>query len=72
MVSVYPKDQYKDATLNTHMTLEAVNKAQFPTFGTRTKQIIIWRKTYTQDVILADVSTPILGFDFIKKMQIII
>ena len=36
MVSVYPKDQYKDATLNTHMTLEAVNKAQFPTFGIRT------------------------------------
>ena len=26
MVSVYPKDFYKDATLNRHMNLEAVNK----------------------------------------------
>ena len=70
MVSVYPKDQYKDATLNTHMTLEAVNKSQLQTFGTRTKQIKIGRKTYSQDVILADVSTPILGFDFIKKHRL--
>ena len=70
MVSVYPKDQYKDATLNTHMTLEAVNKSQLPTFGTRTKQVKIGRKTYTQDVILADVPTPILGFDFIKKHRL--
>ena len=70
MVSVYPKDQYKDATLNTRMTLEAVNKSQLPTFGTRTKQIKTVRKTYTQDVILADVPTPILRFDFIKKHRL--
>ena len=67
MGSIYPKEQYKDAELNTHVTLEAVNKSQFPTFGTRIKQIKIGRKTYTQDVILADISTPILGWDLIKN-----
>ena len=70
MVSVYPKVQYKDAILNTHVSLEAVNKSHLPTFGTRTKQVKIGRKTYTQDVILADVPTPILGFDFIKKHRL--
>ena len=67
MVSIYPKSEYHDAALNTSLNLEAVNKSQFPTFGTRTREIKIGRKKYTQDVILADIAMPILGFDFIRK-----
>ena len=70
MVSVYPKDFYRDATLNRHVNLEAVNKSKFPTYGTRTRQVKIGRKVYTQDVILADVPTPILGFNFIRKHRL--
>ena len=45
MVSIYPKTEYQDAALNTSLKLEAVNKTQFPTFGTRTRKIKIGRKT---------------------------
>ena len=70
-VSVWPRGDYKDATINKGLALQAVNGTRIPTFGTRARQIKIGRKAYTQVFILADVDSPIVGWNFIKPNKLI-
>lgn len=69
-VSCWPRQDYEDARLDNSLMLEAVNKARIQTYGTRQKQFKIGRKTYNHQIILADIKTPVLGWDFIKKFKV--
>ena len=70
VVCVWPIRDYPDAVCTPHMLLEAVNGSRLSTFGKRVRAIKIGRKTYNQEVILADVKSPILGWNFIKEYKL--
>ena len=69
-VSVWPKTDYEDATIDRNLALQAVNGTRIPTFGTRIRQIKLGRKAYSQVFILADITCPIVGWNFIKPNRI--
>ena len=69
-VSVWPKQGYTDAKLDNKLALQAVNGTRIPTYGTRTRQIKLGRKSYTKVFILADIQCPIIGWDFIKPNRL--
>ena len=70
VICVWPKADYPDAVCNPHMLLEAVNGSRLSTFGTRTRTVKIGRKAYKQEFVLADIKSPILGWDFIKGHKV--
>ena len=43
-VSVWPKTDYEDATIDRNLALQAVNGTRIPTFGTRIRQIKLGRR----------------------------
>ena len=53
-----------------NIMLEAVNGTRISTFGKRQRPVVIGGKTYMQEVILADVRNPIIGWNFIKNHKI--
>ena len=51
-------------------SLKAVNGSQIKCFGFKDVEIKIGRKTYKFKVIKADVSTPVLGWDFFRRHRL--
>ena len=52
--------------------LAAANGSTIRTFGTRTVQLLIGSQQYEWQFILADVSQPILGADFLRENSILV
>ena len=69
-ISVIPKTYYPNARLDTRVVLKAVNQQKLTTYGKDTLSIKIGRKNYNHTVIISDVETPIMGFDFIKRFKL--
>ena len=69
-VSVWPRGDYADATISQQIALQAVNGTKIPTFGIRTREVKLGRKAYSKQFILADIQTPIIGWDFIKANKV--
>ena len=61
---------FPQAQMDTSVTLQAVNKTQFSTYGKQDIVVRINSKAYTHSVLVADVEQPILGFDFIWRYKI--
>ena len=53
-----------------NMRLKAANNTAIPCYGMKEIEVKIGRKTYKIEAAIADVSKPILGFDFIKKHKL--
>ena len=70
MISVLPKKEYPEAKFDPDVTIEAVNKSKICTYGRKQIQIRIGRKVYNHEVIIADVSQPVLGWDFNRKFHL--
>ena len=68
-VTCWPREDYADEEVDPNLMLEAVNKAKIKTYGKKHKQFKIGRKTYNHTIILADITTPVIGWDFIKKFK---
>ena len=68
--SCWPKSRFPNAKKEPHTKLEAVNKSSIDTFGKTTIQIRIGRKTYSHEVIIADIPKPVLGWDFNEKYRL--
>ena len=69
-ISVIPKQFYPNARLDQKVVLRAVNQQKLTTYGKDTLKIKIGRKSYNHTVIISDVETPIMGWDFIKKFRL--
>ena len=70
VVSCWPRKDYPEAAIDTSILLEAVNKTRIATYGKVTRAVKIGRKTYNTEFILADIETPVLGWDFIVQHKI--
>ena len=68
MVSVWPKEH--DSSPDPNFSLEAVNKTSIRTYGRKKVMIHIGEKPYSKEVILSDVSRPILGWDFMRQYKL--
>ena len=69
-VSVWPRADYPQSNFDPSLALEAVNKTRIPTFGKMDRQVKMGRKAFKQEFILANVSMPVLGWDFIKAYKL--
>ena len=69
-ISVIPKSYYPNARLDQRVVLKAVNQQKLTTYGKDTLSIKIGRKNYNHTVIISDVETPIMGWDFIKRFRL--
>ena len=69
-ISVIPKQMYPNAKLDQRVVLRAVNQQKLTTYGQDNIRIKIGRKSYNHKVIISDVDTPIMGWDFIKKFRL--
>ena len=68
-ISVYPKSRCPSAKRDKTPGLTAVNKSVIKTYGSKTIKLRFDRKIYHHNMLIADISTPILGWDFIKTHQ---
>ena len=68
--SVWPKSKFPQAQIDTSVTLQAVNKTRFSTYGKQDIVVKINNKAYSHSVLIADIEQPILGFDFIWTYKI--
>ena len=50
--------------------LKAVNGSRLKCYGFKTVDIKIGRKTYSHQVVIADVSSPVIGWDFVRKYKL--
>ena len=66
-VCVWPKKNFPRAKLDRSVTLQAVNKSRFQTYGTQEIVIRISDKAYNHTVLVADVDQPIMRFDFVWR-----
>ena len=57
-------------TVDTTMSLRAVNGAVIQCYGRKVMNVKIGRKSYEVEVIKSDVKTPILGWNFIKRHRL--
>ena len=69
-ISVIPKEMYPNAKVDKKVVLKAVNQQKLTTYGQVNIQIKIGRKSYNHEVIISDVDTPIMGWDFIKRFRL--
>ena len=67
--SVWPRTDYPGAIKDTHKALKAVNGTFLPTYGTVHRDIKLCKKTFSHPVLLADVQSPILGWDFLLHFK---
>ena len=68
-VSVYPRSMVTNAKCDVTRGLEAVNGTKIPTFGNKRVKVRFDQKTFEHEMVVADVETGILGFDFLLKFR---
>ena len=71
-VSVLPTNKANSRASNLGPVLTAANGSTIRTFGTRTMQLLIGSHHYDCAFILADVSQPILGADFLRNNSLLV
>ena len=71
-VSVLPATSLDTRSSTCGPTLTAANGSAIRTFGTRTAQLLIGSQQYKWQFILADVSQPILGADFLRDNSLLV
>lgn len=72
-ISVLPKSRFQNATIKDDLVLFAANGTKIPTFGTKTLKIDLnLRREFTWSFVIADVSQPIIGVDFLKYFDLLI
>lgn len=64
-VSVLPASEVDVCQAKGGPALEAANGSAIPTFGTRTVALCFSDQRFTWEFVLAKVSTPLLGADFL-------
>ena len=69
-ISVWPKDKCGSSTLDATSALRAVNGTTISTFGVQTMPIRFNTKIYNHNFVIADVSIPIIGWDFLMKFKL--
>ena len=69
-VTVWPRRDHPESQIDKQCTLRAVNKTKITTYGTTVRQFRIGRKTYNKKVIIADIESPVVGWDFIKEFRL--
>lgn len=69
-VSVWPKAWCENVTVDKNRSLLAINGTKIKTYGSRTEGVRFARKGYQMNMIIADISQPVLGWDFLKKFQL--
>ena len=71
MVSVFPKHYYPHAKIDHTTTLQAVNKSCISTYGSVKRNISFNnKKTYSQEVLIADIDEPVIGWDMIFQYKL--
>ena len=70
-LSVFPKSACPNAKLDENRGLQAVNGTTMPTYGTKIVNIRLDRKSFQQEMVIADIGeTPILGWNFLVNHKI--
>lgn len=73
IVSILPASTFKKTILDNNLILYAANSTQIRTFGSRTITVDFnLRRRLTWDFIVADISTPIIGADFLAHFDLLI
>jgi cleavage and polyadenylation specificity factor subunit 1 len=71
-VSVLPRSLIKDPLQPSSYRLYAVNQSHIRTYGLKTIELDVGLpKKYTWNFVIADVSTPIIGADFLKHHSLL-
>ena len=69
-ISCYPRSAFPNAKPDPTRLLQAVNGAKVETYGSRQVKIDLGGRTYTHTFVLASITEPILGFDFVLKFKV--
>ena len=70
--SLLPKTHQSSTASPTNIRLTAANGSPIHTYGTCPVEITISGKTYTWDFIIADVTLPIIGADFLAQFHLLV
>ena len=70
--SIWPRAKFKNTKPDHNRQLQAVNGTRIPTYGNRSVVIKPTQRgpSYRHEVILADISEPIVGFNFLVQFQL--
>ena len=68
--SVYPKSLFPTAQLDTKKALKAVNGTTINTYGNETVTIRTNHRSFQHKVVVADVESPLLGWDFLVNFRL--
>ncbi|CAH8602890.1 unnamed protein product [Schistosoma mattheei] len=72
-VSVVPPVSNETRNIDTALTLKAANKSDIKTYGKRKVTLNFGRTTsFRWEFIIADVSVPIIGIDFLKNFDLLV
>lgn len=72
-ISVLPKRLFPDAQIANNLVLFAANGTKIQTYGTKLLKIDLnLRRTFTWSFVIADVSQPILGSDFLTHFNLLV
>ena len=71
-VSVLPATGLETRTKQPGMPLLAANGSSIKTYGTRTLSLHFAFDTYKWDFVIADVSRPLLGADFLRSNSLLV
>ena len=63
-ISVWPRARFKNAPCDPSRNLVAVNGTQIKTYGSKVIKIQLANVTFNHKFVLSDISSPVLGFDF--------
>ena len=68
--SVWPTRLFPNEVLRKGVVLQAVNQSRLVTYGKTTIEFKIGRKTYRHEAHIADVESPIIGNDILRKFKL--
>ena len=71
-VSLWPASSNRPPVSSCNLRLLAANGSRIKAFGLAKKQIKIGRESYTFDFVIADISRPIIGIDFLQHYKMAI
>ena len=66
--SVFPLSERPDSKIDHCTGLQAINGSNIPTYGQQDIKIRLNKKEFVHKMYVADIQTPILGFDFIQAV----
>lgn len=71
--SVYPRDANNFKAADTSFTLYAANNTKIPTYGTRRISVDLgFRRVFPWTFVVADVTRPIIGADFLEHFSLLV